>query len=69
MFLPNASALDEKKIAENRRKEAFRNIEKWSLEFVPESMRDDAVISSQEMVCGDPECSPIDTIISIVFQR
>jgi hypothetical protein len=69
MFLPDASSLNEKKIADERRKEAFRNIEKWSLELIPEAIRDAAVISAQEVVCGDPECSPIDTAISIVFQR
>jgi hypothetical protein len=69
MFLPDASSLNEKKIADERRKEAFRNIEKWSLELIPEAIRDAAVISAHEVVCGDPECSPIDTAISIVFQR
>lgn len=69
MFLPDAAALNEKKVADERRKEAFRNIEKWSLELIPEAIRDAAVISAQEVVCGDPECSPIDTAISIVFQR
>jgi len=68
MFLPDAAALNEKKVADERRKEAFRNIEKWSLELIPEAIRDAAVISAQEVVCGDPECSPIDTAISIVFQ-
>lgn len=67
MFLPDNSALNERKLAETRRKEAFRNIEKWSLELMPEAIRDDAFISSQEVVCGDPECSPIDTLVSIIF--
>ena len=69
MFLPDATALDEKTIAEKRRKQAFRDIEKWSLELMPETIRDDAVISAQEVVCGDPECSPIDTLINIIFQK
>lgn len=68
MFLPNAAVLDEKKIADEKRKVAYQNIEKWSLEFLPEAIRNDAVVSSQEMVCGDPDCSPIDTIIGIAFQ-
>jgi len=68
MFLPNASALDEKKTDEDKKKKAFKDIEKWSLELMPEAIRDDAVISSQEIVCRDPECSPIDTVVLIVFQ-
>jgi len=67
MFLPDASALNEKKIADNRRKQAYRDIEKWSLELMPATIRDDAVISAQEVICGDPDCSPVDTLINIVF--
>ena len=69
MFLPDASALNEKKIADNRRKQAYRDIEKWSLELMPATIRDDAVISAQEVICGDPDCSPVDTLINIVFSR
>lgn len=68
MFLPDTSALNEKKIAEKRRKEAYQNIEKWSLELMPETIRDEAVIAAQEVACGDPDCSPIDTLINIIFQ-
>ena len=69
MFNPDASALNEKKIADERRKVAFKNIDKWSLELMPEHIRSEAQVSAQEVVCGDPECSPIDTAINIVFTR
>jgi len=67
MFLPDAGALNEKKVADERRKVAFRNIEKWCLELIPEAIREAAVVSAQEVVCGDPDCSPIDTAINISF--
>lgn len=67
MFNPEASALDEKKVADERRKKAFRNIDKWSLELMPEHIRADAQVSAQEVICGDPTCAPIDTAITIVF--
>ena len=69
MFLPDASSLNEKKKADDRRREAFRNIEKWGLELIPEDIRESAVISAQEIQCSDPDCAPIDTTVNVVFDR
>eukprot|EP00934_Nitzschia_sp_Nitz4_P007080 Nitzschia sp. Nitz4//scaffold1_size375055//176227//176860//NITZ4_000270-RA/size375055-augustus-gene-0.674-mRNA-1//1//CDS//3329541027//7070//frame0 len=66
MFLPGNQ--EEKKREEEARKIAFRNIENWSLELIPEAIRKDATISVQEVQCGDPECAPIDTAVTIVFE-
>lgn len=68
MFLPNAEALNEKKREDERRKQAFRNIEMWGLEMIPPAIREKAVISASEVQCGDPDCSPIDTNVCIMFQ-
>ena len=65
MFDPDA--LDEKKIADERRNKAFKNIEEWALELIPENIRSDAYISSQEFACYDPNCSPVDTTVTIIF--
>ena len=67
MFLPES--VDETKVADERRKLAYKHIEEWSLELVPENIRSDVTISSQEVICGDPECSPIDTAVTIIFTR
>jgi hypothetical protein len=67
MFLPES--VDETKLADERRKLAYKKIEEWSLELIPENIRSDAQISSQEVICGDPECSPIDTAVTIIFTR
>lgn len=68
MFLPDAAAMNEKRMADERRKQAFRNIETWSMELIPPAIRDAAVISAQEFNCNDPNCSPVDTSVSIMFQ-
>lgn len=68
MFLPDAASLNERKMTEERRRKAFRNIESWTLELIPPEIRDAAVISAQELQCFDPSCSPIDTSVSIMFQ-
>lgn len=63
----NPEKLNEKNVADERRKEAYKKIDQWSLELMPEPIREDAQVSAQEIVCGDPECSPIDTLVTIVF--
>lgn len=68
MFNPDASALNEKKLADERRREAFKNIERWTLELIPSDLREQAIVSTQEVVCGEPDCSPIDTAVAIVFE-
>lgn len=65
MFLPNANAAAEKEAA----KQMLAKVEGWSLEIISEDLRKDVEVSVQEVQCGDPECSPIDTVITIVFHR
>lgn len=67
MFLPENVANKEKEEVE--RKAAFQNIEAWSMEIIPEALRPDASVSVQEVQCGDPQCAPIDTAVTIVFTR
>lgn len=67
MFLPENAA--QGNTAEKERKAAFKKIEEWSLKLIPEPLRNDVTISVQEVQCGDPQCSPIDTAIAVVFDR
>lgn len=67
MFLPENVANKEKEDLE--RKTGFANIEKWSMEIIPETLRNEASVSVQEVQCGDPDCAPIDTAVTIVFTR
>ena len=65
MFLPGRNQGQERK----ERRSAFSQIETWCLELVPDELRQQATLSVQEMLCGDPNCSPIDTAITILFER
>ncbi|GFH57898.1 hypothetical protein CTEN210_14374 [Chaetoceros tenuissimus] len=68
MFLPdNMKNTTEETNADNLRKKAYTNIEKWSMEIIPESIRKGVEIYAQEVQCFDPECAPIDTKIAILF--
>ena len=67
MFLPDK--VNEKKKQDEERKVALRQVEAWSMEMIPAEIRDDAVVAAREIVCGDPECSPVDTAVTIVFKE
>ena len=70
MFLPKgeAAALDTR-AAQQARREAYSRIELWVLDAIPVNLRRGAVVSVQEVACGDPVCAPIDTAIAILFER
>ena len=68
MFLPdNLKNVNEEASAEARRKKAYAQIEEWSMELIPQSIRYVVQLSVQEVQCGDPDCSPIDTAVAILF--
>lgn len=67
MFLPDN--LDQYDKEEKERKAAFERIEAWCMEMIPEDIREDAFVAVREMACGDPNCSPVDTAVTIMFER
>jgi hypothetical protein len=70
MFLPdNLKNQSDAVTEEMERKKAYARIEEWSIDLIPENSRTGVQISVQEVQCGDPECSPIDTAVAILFPR
>ena len=69
MFLPDNLKSDSGDKEKVERRAAYARIEEWATELVPESARSGVQISVQEVQCGDPECAPIDTAITIMFPR
>ena len=67
MFLPENVGLYEKE--EKERKQALKRIETWSMEMIPQELRSDADVAVREMACGDPNCSPVDTVVTIFFEK
>lgn len=68
MFLPDSMRdVDAETAADARRTQAYKDIEGWSMELIPAQIRNGVQMSVQEVVCGDPECAPIDTAVAILF--
>jgi len=65
MFLPTNNAQAEKEALRVN----FDKIEGWSVNLIPENLRSEAMITVQEVQCGDPNCAPIDTLITLIFNR
>ena len=70
MFLPkNDNTIAQDRSAEQARREGYANIESWVIEAIPVEIRRGVTVSVQEVVCGDPECAPIDVAVCILFPR
>mmetsp|Transcript_15305 Transcript_15305/g.43130 ORF Transcript_15305/g.43130 Transcript_15305/m.43130 type:complete len:185 (-) Transcript_15305:131-685(-) len=67
MFDPNK--VNDNKNKREDQKKAIQKLEDWSMNIIPTTIRDRASIVVQEVQCGDPNCAPIDTLISIAFQE
>jgi hypothetical protein len=64
MFLPGRSVDQEKAV----RQAAYKNIEEWSKGIIDSPpVQQACLISVQEVQCGDPNCSPIDTVVTLTF--
>ena len=67
MFLPGRNAEEERHALQTE----YRRVERICVELLPSdpALREASNISVQEVQCGDPDCSPIDTIVTIMFPR
>ena len=68
MFDPEAAK--KRKEGKRDKREAQHNIKQWVLDALSEDMRADVeTVSIREVACGDPNCSPVDTTIQIIFKE
>mmetsp|Transcript_3587 Transcript_3587/g.6788 ORF Transcript_3587/g.6788 Transcript_3587/m.6788 type:complete len:197 (-) Transcript_3587:83-673(-) len=65
MFLPSSAA--SRSGEEERRRQAYSKVEGYIMERIPAECRSEAQVVVQEVQCGDPSCSPIDTGITVLF--
>jgi len=66
--MPKSKKEESQKTAvDAKKKQALSQVEEWATEAIPSGCRDGVQINVQEVQCGDPDCSPIDTAIAIMF--
>jgi hypothetical protein len=55
---------------EVKKKAAIQQIERWALAMIEsETIRNACIISIQEIICGDPSCAPVDTVVVFTFEE
>jgi hypothetical protein len=67
MFDPNQ--LGKKKEEQKNSKKAISMIREWAMELVPADLKEGLMLDIQEMQCGDPNCSPIDTVFTMIWTK
>ena len=65
MFDPNAQASE--KALKIMRKRARTDIKNWSMLLVPEPLREGLIMDVKDVICGDPNCAPVDTVFTLVW--
>ena len=64
MFVPGGNDAKKKKAI----RAACAKIKGWVAELLPETLPLESVrINVREVICGDPECAPIDTAVEFWF--
>ena len=66
MFDP--SKIKEKKNEQALKKRQTEALKEKFLHLIPLELQNDIMIDIKEVVCGDPSCSPIDTVVTIVWE-
>uniref|UniRef100_A0A7S2CCF6 Uncharacterized protein n=1 Tax=Octactis speculum TaxID=3111310 RepID=A0A7S2CCF6_9STRA len=68
MFDPSAVA--RKSAIQTEKRKAQTNIKQWVVDFLPdETAKDVETVTVQEVQCGDPNCAPIDTAITVYLKE
>ena len=65
MFLP--TRIIQLELQEKQRQ--YRRVEELVNQLLPTEYQTECTISVQEVQCGDPQCAPIDTVVTILFER
>eukprot|EP01033_Poteriospumella_lacustris_P011878 gene11878-8472_t len=66
MFNPTKAKSD--KAEKAAKQKAINDLRTWSMELVPEDLREGLIIDVSEVICGDPSCAPIDTVFTLVWE-
>jgi len=66
LFNPQAAA--EKKAAQLAKKKIQLEVKGFVSDCIPPNLQDGLLIDVKEVVCGDPSCAPIDTVITLVWE-
>jgi len=67
MFDPNAA--NERKAEKSRKKKLSEEIKQKCFIMIPQDLHENLNLSIREVVCGDPSCSPVDTVFQFMWDN
>lgn len=67
MFLPSQNQAEKQLKAKMRK--ACQQVQLWALELVPQDLREGLILDVKDVACGDPNCAPIDTVFTMVWEE
>eukprot|EP00596_Hydrurales_sp_CCMP1899_P004228 CAMPEP_0119046092 /NCGR_PEP_ID=MMETSP1177-20130426/44335_1 /TAXON_ID=2985 /ORGANISM="Ochromonas sp, Strain CCMP1899" /LENGTH=252 /DNA_ID=CAMNT_0007018753 /DNA_START=101 /DNA_END=859 /DNA_ORIENTATION=- len=65
MFDPSKAVVEKAKKAQ--KKKIIGDLVEWCLTIIPIQLKEGLLVDVKEVICGDPECAPIDTMVTIVW--
>eukprot|EP01041_Mallomonas_annulata_P000482 gene482-902_t len=65
----NPAAVQKSKGEAQAKKKAIKHVKEMCLQIIPKELQEGLVLDVNEQVCGDPSCSPVDTIIMIFYEN
>lgn len=66
MFDPNKAKAE--KAEKAARRKALATIKQWALTIIPIDIQPGLLLDVKEVICGDPNCAPIDTVVTLVWK-
>jgi len=66
MFDPNKAKKD--KAEKATRKKQLSVVKQWCLTVIPQELHPGLLLDTKEIICGDPTCAPIDTVVTMVWK-
>mmetsp|Transcript_18311 Transcript_18311/g.18388 ORF Transcript_18311/g.18388 Transcript_18311/m.18388 type:complete len:202 (-) Transcript_18311:94-699(-) len=63
----NPSAVKDKS-EQAAKKKALKRVKDLCLQIIPPPLQEGLIVDVNEQICGDPACSPIDTVIMLVWK-
>lgn len=66
MFDPSKAS--KAKLVAAAKKRAEASVREKCIQLIPMELQEGLLIDAKEVVCGDPSCAPVDTVITLVWE-
>ena len=65
MFDPNKAKKEKAEKAEKAK--VINQLKEWSFAIIPMECQENLDLDIREVICGDPSCAPVDTVVTMIW--